>query len=117
MKAIVSFTAALAMTATAAFAHAGLETAVPAQDATVATAPSDLMLTFSESVSLAFTGVTVTGPDGAAVPLGTATLDSAGTMLMVPVTGKLAPGVYKVEWHALSDDGHKSKGSYDFTVK
>jgi len=36
---------------------------------------------------------------------------------MVPVTGTLADGSYTVDWHALSGDGHKTHGSYTFTVK
>ena len=39
------------------------------------------------------------------------------TTLMVPVSGTLAPGIYTVEWHALSGDGHKTHGSYKFTIK
>jgi methionine-rich copper-binding protein CopC len=37
--------------------------------------------------------------------------------LSVPVIGTLQPGIYTVEWHALSTDGHKTTGSYSFTVK
>jgi len=36
--------------------------------------------------------------------------------LIVPITGKLAPGKYVVEWHALSTDGQDSSGSYSFTL-
>ncbi|MGU7670331.1 copper resistance protein CopC [Escherichia coli] len=28
----------------------------------------------------------------------------------------LAPGDYKVDWHAVSDDTHRVKGSYSFSV-
>ncbi len=27
----------------------------------------------------------------------------------------LPPGTYKVTWHALSTDGHRTQGSYEFT--
>jgi methionine-rich copper-binding protein CopC len=36
---------------------------------------------------------------------------------MVPVTDELVAGTYTVEWHVLSTDGHKSRGTYGFTVK
>jgi methionine-rich copper-binding protein CopC len=35
----------------------------------------------------------------------------------VPITGILAAGTYQVSWHALSNDGHKTKGTYSFVVK
>jgi methionine-rich copper-binding protein CopC len=28
----------------------------------------------------------------------------------------LSPGEYKVEWHAVSDDTHRVKGNYSFSV-
>ncbi|MDU1671067.1 MAG: copper resistance protein CopC [Bradyrhizobium sp.] len=38
-------------------------------------------------------------------------------MLVVPVKQELSPGEYKVEWHAVSDDTHRVKGSYSFSVR
>ncbi len=38
-------------------------------------------------------------------------------MLVVPVIGALETGTYKVDWHALATDGHKTDGSYTFTIK
>ena len=99
-----------------AFAHAHLKSATPAMNATVA-APTELALTFSEGLNLKFTGVKVTGPDRKAVPTGDVRLGPGGdTVLVVPVAAPLAPGAYKVDWHALSTDGHKTSGSYTFTV-
>ena len=51
---------------------------------TVATAPTELDLKFSESVELAFTGVTITGPDSAAVATGNAALGVAALTRMAP---------------------------------
>ena len=101
-----------------ALAHAHLKAATPAMDGTMATAPTELDLDFSEGVNPKFSGVKVTGPDGAIVPLSEAKLGPAGDKaLVVPVSGTLPPGPYKVEWHALATDGHKTEGSYSFTVK
>jgi methionine-rich copper-binding protein CopC len=36
--------------------------------------------------------------------------------LLVPVQEQLPPGDYKVEWHAVSDDTHRVKGNYSFSV-
>ena len=100
-----------------AFAHAHLKSAVPAVGSTVTTAPTELDLTFTEGVNLKFTGVTVTGPDKAAVATGEATLMGGDTTLTVPISGTLAAGAYTVAWHALSTDGHKTNGTYTFAVK
>ncbi|SCB37985.1 copper homeostasis periplasmic binding protein CopC [Rhizobium lusitanum] len=102
--------------ASQALAHAHLKSAVPATDATVKEAPSELDLTFTEDLNLKFSGIKVTGPKKAAVKIGEGMLMNKDTTLMVPVTDKLAPGKYTVEWHALSTDGHKTNGTYSFTV-
>jgi copper resistance protein C len=104
-------------TSAPALAHAHLKAAVPAIDSTVAGAPGELALSFTEGVDLAFTGVTLTGPDHARVPLGPASLRDDGTTLVVPVTGHLGSGTYDAAWHALARDGHKTEGHYTFTIR
>jgi methionine-rich copper-binding protein CopC len=108
--------AATACLSTEAFAHAHLKSSVPA-DKSVVEAPQELDLTFSEELNLKFTGVTVIGPNKGAVKTGEAMLMDGKVGLMVPVSEKLGAGAYDVEWHALSADGHKTKGSFTFTVK
>ena len=108
--------AVLLGSAGAASAHAHLKTATPAMDATVAATPTELRLGFSEGVDAKFTGLTLNGPAGA-VPTGAATLAPGDDkVLVVPLAGALAPGRYRVDWHALATDGHKTKGAYGFTV-
>jgi methionine-rich copper-binding protein CopC len=117
MLPILALTNALFGTTTA-FAHAHLISAVPADKAVVTTAPTVLTLKFSEGVTLKFTGVEVTGPDKKAVSLGAESLDPKDdTLLTVPLAGGLGAGSYSVAWHALSTDGHKSSGTFTFTVK
>lgn len=116
MKTTLTLAAAFALMAGAAFAHAHLKTELPAAKSTVA-APETLVLHFSEDLSLTFSGIKVTGPAKAEVALGAGTLSDGETTLTVPVKGTLKPGTYTVDWHALSKDGHKTRGSYSFTVK
>lgn len=108
--------AGLALTSQA-FAHAHLKSSVPADKAVVKTSPTELDLTFSEELNLKFTGIKVTGPGNKAVKTDDAMLMDGGKALMVSVSDTLAAGTYTVEWHALSADGHKTKGKYTFTVK
>ena len=99
-----------------AFAHAHLKSSVPADNDTVS-APGELDLTFSEELNMKFSDAKVSAPDGKEVKLGDIMLMDGGKTLMVPFADTLAPGVYKVDWHVLSTDGHKTNGTYSFTVK
>lgn len=110
--------ASLALILTApAFAHAKLEKAAPPVGGAVSP-PSEIRLTFSESVEPRFSKVALTGPGGAAVPLGslkTAPGDQAA--LIAPIAKPLAAGVYTVHWQAVSVDTHRTQGTFQFTVK
>ncbi len=119
MRPIVLLFATLAVLAGGrpASAHALLRHALPAVGATVKAAPDELLLTFSEAVEPAFSSVAVTDPHGQRVDTDSIHTDpSDGTHLLVGVR-KLAPGTYKVVWHATSVDTHKTQGAYQFTVQ
>ncbi len=99
-----------------AWAHALLEGAVPPVGSTVATAPTELQLRFSEGIEPRFTKISVTAASGTAVSVGTLHVDpSDNHRLLVPLP-KLAAGTYMISWHAVSVDTHRSLGSYRFTV-
>jgi methionine-rich copper-binding protein CopC len=107
---------AFAFAASAAFAHAQLESSTPPVGGTVSS-PSAIQLVFSEGVEPKFTGVTVTGPGGAAA-LGAPSVEAGHqNVLIVPVAKSLSPGVYTVKWHAVSVDTHHTQGTFEFTVK
>ncbi|HBF30675.1 copper homeostasis periplasmic binding protein CopC [Rhizobium sp.] len=112
----LTFVASLALSEQA-FAHAHLASATPADKATVATAPKEIDLSFTEGLELKFSGVDVVGPAKEKIKTGEAVLSKDGKALTVPVTDTLKPGTYTVDWHALSVDGHKSNGSTSFTIK
>lgn len=110
--------AALSVLATPAFAHAHLKQADPAAGATVSTGPSQLRLTFTEGVELAFSGVAIAMDDGMIVkPSAVALAPTDPTTILVTLATPLGAGHYKVSWHVLSDDSHKTRGHYAFTVK
>jgi methionine-rich copper-binding protein CopC len=120
MNGFVKSGLALALTLCAystAYAHAHLLQSAPAADAVATAAPDVLRLDFSEGIQLAFTGVTLHGPDGGIVPTGHARLaPKDDKQLLVPLPRALSRGQYTVEWHALSNDGHTTRGSYGFSV-
>ncbi len=101
-----------------ALAHAHLTSAEPAEQSEVAVSPDHLTLHFSEDLEAAFTGATLKQANGSKIAVGKASVTEASkSTLVVPVEHPLSQGKYQVDWHALSVDGHKTKGSYTFSVK
>ena len=99
-----------------AYAHAQLQAADPGAGATVAS-PKEIRITFSETVVPRFSGIELKDQSGRLIATGKSESDAADKkILVVPVNEQLAPGEYKVEWHAVSEDTHRIKGSYSFSV-
>jgi methionine-rich copper-binding protein CopC len=116
-NALVACAFILVAAVTPALAHAHLAGAEPADAAMLTASPATISLEFSEAVELAFSGAEITGPAGP-VALRPGHLDPADpAILVLPVDGPLGAGTYTVDWHSLSTDGHKTKGSYSFTVR
>jgi len=112
-----AFFAALSVSP-AVFAHAHLTTQYPAANAAVTAAPQALTLDFSEGIEPNFSGVQITGPQEAAVKTGAVKRNEKNNkQLIVPIEESLKPGEYLVDWHVVSVDGHKTKGTYHFSVK
>ncbi|MGA7803834.1 copper resistance CopC family protein [Bradyrhizobium sp.] len=98
---------------TAAEAHAFLDHADPRVGSTVPTAPREVSLTYTQNLEPAFSGVEVTDANGARVDLGKPSFSSS---VMRVGLKPLSPGAYKVRWHVLSVDTHKTEGSFTFHV-
>lgn len=115
-------TLALAVAAGPAFAHAKLLSEVPAAadaaDAAATAAPvSELRLSFSEALNVAFSKVEIVDAAGQATA-GAVALDAADNkVLVVTLAAPLTAGAYTVNWTAVSDDGHKMMGTYTLNVK
>jgi methionine-rich copper-binding protein CopC len=92
----------------AAYAHPELQSAEPA-----AGEPSPA----PNSVLPQFSGIELKDQTGKVISTGKTTTDPSNKKLMiVPVKDQLMPGNYEVEWHAVSDDTHRVKGRYSFSV-
>lgn len=102
--------------AVAALAHAHLVRAVPAAGGTVRTAPSEVTLRFSEKLEPKFSSVVVRDGAGKQVDKGDPVVDKADRMVIRVLLPPLEPGVYKVEWRAVSADTHKVDGDFTFKV-
>jgi methionine-rich copper-binding protein CopC len=99
-----------------AYAHPELQSTEPAAGA-VTSSPRQIKITFNESVIPQFSGVELKDQTGKVIMTGKTATDATNKkQLLVPVQEPLPPGDYKVEWHAVSDDSHRVKGSYSFSV-
>lgn len=101
-----------------AFAHAHIKTEIPAADSQVSTSPTELTLNFTEGVEPNFSKVQLSGPNSQPVKTGVFTLAAHNnTQVLIPLPTPLTGGKYVVSWHVVSVDGHKTQGTYSFTVK
>ncbi|WP_287980330.1 copper homeostasis periplasmic binding protein CopC [Sphingomonas sp.] len=116
----IASTMALSLVATSALAHPRLVEVTPAPNG-VSRPTTSLSLTFSESLVPKFTGaeVIMTAMPGMAShpPMKVNGISAAeGRVLRVRFARPLAPGTYRVDWHAVSTDTHRVKGQYVFRV-
>jgi len=115
IPAMIAFATA-ALVSVAALAHAFLDHALPAVGATVAQAPAEVTLWFTQALEAAFTGCEVTNAAGQRVDTGQVTIDPKDPQELHVTLRALSPGEYKVTWHALSVDTHRTSGDFSFTV-
>jgi copper resistance protein C len=108
---------AAALPAAQAFAHAFLDRAVPGVGATVPAPPKQVQMFFTQDLEPAFTGATIAGPNGVPIATGAARVDPQNKAELVIGLPALPPGHYKVSWHALSVDTHRTEGSFGFDVQ
>ena len=99
-----------------AFAHAYPVHETPPANAVLKEPPKIVSITFTEGVNAHFSGIIVTAANGQRVDNGVVVRGLKNhEILSVGIKNPLAPGVYKVIWHALSEDGHRTQGNYQFS--
>jgi copper resistance protein C len=103
--------------AAAAFAHAFLDHAVPAVGSTVTTAPTVVQIFYTQPIEPAFSAATLSGPDGQDIATGVATIDPQNPMALILKLPLLSPGHYKVRWHVVSVDTHRTEGAFSFDIQ
>jgi methionine-rich copper-binding protein CopC len=96
-----------------ASAHALLDHAEPRVGNTVATAPREVTLWFTQRLEPAFSTITVTNAAGQRVDAGKTRV--SGNQMSVSLRSGGA-GTYRVNWRVLSVDTHRTDGSFTFRV-
>ncbi len=113
MRPLILVSLFIALGGQAAFAHAALGHASPLVGSTVQAAPHDVTLSFTENLEAAFSSVEVTDASGTRVDQGKPQV--SGNTIRIGLKS-LPPGSYRVRWHVLSADTHKTEGSFTFRV-
>jgi methionine-rich copper-binding protein CopC len=94
-------------------AHATLDHAEPRVGNTVATAPHEVTLWFTQKLEPAFSSITVTDAAGQRVDSGKTRV--SGNQMSVTLRAGGA-GTYRVNWRVLSVDTHTTDGNFTFQV-
>jgi methionine-rich copper-binding protein CopC len=101
-------------------AHLKVDRTLPATGGTIATAPKQLQVWFTEMPTLAVSALVLEGPSGKA-ELGKLALGKINNepdkSIVADVVSALAPGKYKVSWRTSGADGHMLTGTFEFTLK
>lgn len=107
----------LSVLSSSARAHGSLKTSSPAADSTLAVAPRELRLQFTEAPALAFSRLELLSASGTAVALSPVRIAAdSRRALVADIRGTLPQGIYTVVWQIAGDDGHPVRGRYTFTV-
>jgi len=94
-------------------AHAMLDRAEPRVGNTVATAPREVTLWFTQKLEAAFSSITVTNAAGERVDSGKTRVSGSQMSVTIRAGG---PGTYRVNWRVLSVDTHTTEGNFTFQV-
>jgi copper resistance protein C len=98
-----------------AWAHAFLDHSSPAVG-TTGPAPKEVSIWFTEEIEPAFSRIEVIDGAGNRVDEGGTHIDAANRELLHVAVRNLPPGTYKVTWHVVSVDTHRTQGDFTFTV-
>ena len=105
------------LAATAAFAHASLESSDPSNGELLEAAPDRISLTFTEPPDLSLTTIGVLDDTGAPLPTGPPELAPGSDREVRVRLDPVPDGVYTVTWRTVSaTDGHVTAGAFSFGV-
>jgi methionine-rich copper-binding protein CopC len=113
LRSVLFAVIALLYLATEVQAHAMLDHAEPPVGNTVATAPHEVTLWFTQKLEPAFSSITVSNAAGERVDSGKTRVSGSQMSVTLRAGG---PGTYRVNWRVLSVDTHTTEGNFTFLV-
>ena len=100
-----------------ASAHANLVSSDPSANTELDTAPSRVIIWFTEPIESAFSEIRVLDAAGRQVDEGDSTVDNLNPLVMSVGLRNVPDGAYTVAWKNVSTvDGHRVRGSFVFAV-
>lgn len=112
----ISILATILFAASVLFAHAKLESTVPAAGSTLETPPTSVELRFSVRIQPAMSSINVVDlSSGTGILVGPLETADAGKIVSVKIP-EIRAGSYRVDWRALSADDHMIEGRFEFQV-
>jgi copper resistance protein C len=99
------------------WAHVFPQHAEPKVGAVVAGPPSKVRIRFTGALEPAISSIRVEAEGGKRVDRGDSGVSSSDNCLLEVSLEPLPPGVYRVLWSVVSRDGHRTQGSYTFTIR
>jgi len=116
MRPLLAALALLALSASAASAHAFLDRASPAVGSSVPRSPAAISLWFTQELEPAFSTLSVVDQAGTRVDGGDPEVDRNDATILRVTLKPLPPGTYKVIWRVVSVDTHPTEGTFTFRV-
>ena len=98
-------------------AHAYPDHADPKVGSTVSAVPSIIRIWFDSDLEPVFSTIHVQDQSGKNVDKGDGRVDATDPTLLETSVPSLPSGSYRVLWDVVSRDGHRTNGSFSFTVK
>ncbi len=100
-----------------AWSHAFPQRADPPVGAAVASAPALVRIWFDAALEPAFSSLRVQTAGGQLLGHEEGQVDARDATLLSVHLPPLAPGTYRVLWSVVARDGHRTEGTYTFTVQ
>lgn len=100
----------------AGYAHAFPERAIPGAENTLTVSPPSVCMWFNAELEPALSELTVKDVKGVTVSTGHSIVSEKDPSFISVALLPLPPGQYEVQWKAIALDGHKTEGSYYFTI-
>lgn len=97
------------------WAHAFPEAEHPRVGSTVSSPPARVSIKYDAPIQSLFSKLEVLSSSGKAVTIGAPKVGLGHRTLSIKLE-PLKPGNYTVKWSVVAEDGHRTEGSYGFTV-
>lgn len=117
LPALIGLVAVASINPASMAAHAYLDESSPAPNEIVATAPTEVVLTFTEPLERSYSRAELYDSDGNSIPDATSREGDDEYTMVLDLPANLPNGIYSVLWRTLSTaDGHTAQNYVPFTI-